>query len=198
VCRVTYSGVHGKAGKEVTRLADSKVDSGVKEDANRLMEAIVDESGGKLNKPVALGGQDSDEEGAADRAGFTSDHTQRDVALNYLLDQGYVQTDENGMGYRLTIAGSDYVREELRPTPASEERTGMQDKSQRQLMTLIATVVSLGISTPITNYISEQIPERRGIKDDLLEAFLEGVVRAISMFAASLVVRQIAYRKGDS
>jgi hypothetical protein len=162
------------------------------------MEAIFDESGGKFNQPVALGGQDSDQEGAADRAGFTSDHTQRDVALKYLLDQGYVQPDENGMGYRLTLAGSDYVREELRPTPASEERSGMQDKSQRQLVTLIATIVSLGISTPITNYIAEQIPERRGIKDDLLEAFLQGLVRAISMFAASLVVRQIAIRRSNS
>ncbi|MGB3635403.1 MAG: hypothetical protein WA982_15280, partial [Rubrobacteraceae bacterium] len=127
----------------------------------------------------------------------TTDHTQRDVALNYLLDQGYVQVDEDGMGYRLTLVGSDYVREELRPTPVSEERSSMQDKRQRQLVTLIATVVSLVISTPITNYIAEQIPERRGIKDDLLEAFLQGLVRAISMFVASMAVRQIANRQGD-
>ncbi len=178
-------------------MANGKTDSGVKEDANRLIEAFFDEAGGKLTQPVALGGQDAEQDGAAERAGFTTDHTQRDVALNYLLDQGYVQADEDGMGYRLTLAGSDYVREELRPTPASDERSSMQDKRQRQLMTLVATVVSIAISTPITNYVSEQIPERRGIKDDLLEAFLEGVVRAISMFAASLVVRKIAFQQSD-
>ncbi len=178
-------------------MANGKVDSGVKEDANRLIEAFFDEAGGKLTDPVTLGGQDTDQDGAADRAGFTTDHTQRDVALNYLLDQGYLQADESGTGYRLTLAGSDYVREELRPTPASSERSGMQDKRQRQMMTLIATIVSIFISTPITNYVSEQIPERRGIKDDLLEAALEGVVRALSMLAASLAVRQIAGRKGN-
>lgn len=178
-------------------MAGSKLDSGVKEDANRLLEAFFDEAGGKLTQPVPLGGQDVEQDGASERAGFTTDHTQRDVVLNYLLDQGYVQTDEDGMGYRLTLAGSDYVREELRPTPVSEERSGMQDKRQRQLVTLIATLVSLGISQPITNYIAEQIPERRGIKDDLLEALLQGVVRAISMFVAAMAVRQIAKRLGD-
>ena len=172
--------------------------SGVQEKAMRLLEAFHDASGGKLNDSVPLGGTDTDEDGAAERAGFTSDHLERDVALNYLLNQGYVQLDDDGTGYRLTVPGLDYARQEVKPTEVeSEERSGLQDKRQRQLMTLISTVVSLFISTPITNYISEQIPERRGIKDDLLEAFLEGLVRAVSMFVAGLAVRQIAFRRGD-
>lgn len=184
-------------------MANSKTESSVREDADRLVEAFYDEAGGKLNRPVTLGGEDAEQEGAAERAGFTSDHLQRDAALNYLLDRGYVQADENGAGYRLTLAGSDYVREDLRPTPANpakqatEERNGMQDKTQRRLLTLGATVVALLISQPITNYVAEQIPERRGIKDDLLEALLQGLVRAVSIFVASMVVRQIAYRRGD-
>lgn len=71
----------------------------------------------------------------------------------------------------------------------------MTDKRQRQLVTLISLVLATVISQPITNYIAEQIPERRGIKDDLLEAALQGLVRAVSIFGASLVVRQIAGRK---
>lgn len=179
-------------------LANGKTDSGVKEEANRLLEAFYEEAGGKLNRSVPLGGEDSEQNGASERAGFTSDYAQRDAALNYLLDQEYLQADEDGMGYRLTLAGSDYVREDLRPTPVSDERSGMQDKTQRQMLTLISTVVALGISQPITNYIAEQIPERRGIKDDLLEAFLQGLVRAISIFAASMLVRQIASRRNSS
>lgn len=179
-------------------VAYSKVDSGLKEDANRLLEAFYDEAGGKLTDPVPLGGEDANQEGASERAGFTSDHLQRDPALNYLLDQGYIKTGENGMGYRLTLPGSDYVREELRPTPAANERRGMDDQTQRRLLTLGATIVALAISQPITNYVAEQIPERRGIKDDLLEAFLQGVVRAISIFLASLAVRQIAVRRGGN
>lgn len=73
----------------------------------------------------------------------------------------------------------------------------MEDKSQRRMLTLVSTVVALVISQPITNYVAEQIPERRGIKDDLLEAFLQGVVRSASIVVASLVVRQIAYRRGS-
>ena len=173
-------------------------DSRVEENAMRLLEAFHDASGGKLNESVPLGGSDTEEDGAADRAGFTEDHTERNVALNYLLGQGYVQPDDDGTGYRMTVSGLDHAREVVKPTEVeSEERSGLQDKSQRQLMTLISTVVSIGISTPITNYISEQIPERRGIKDDLLEAFLEGLVRAISMFVAGLAVRQIAFRRGQ-
>lgn len=162
----------------------------------RLLEAFYDASVGKLNESVPLGGSDAEEDGAAERAGFTADHTERDVALSYLLDQGYVQPADDGTGYRLTVSGLDHAREQVKPTPVgSEERSSLQDKSQRQLLTLISTVVALLISQPITNYIAEQIPERRGIKDDALEAFLQGLVRAISIFVASLAVRQIANRR---
>ncbi|MGF1471576.1 MAG: hypothetical protein ACFB50_07540 [Rubrobacteraceae bacterium] len=178
-------------------MANGKVDSGLTEEANRLLEAFYDEAGGKLTDPVPLGGEDEEESGAAERAGLTSDHAQRDTALNYLLNQGYLQADENGMGYRLTLAGSDYVRDELKPTPVSEVRSGMDDQTQRRLLTLFSTIVALAISQPITNYIAEQIPERRGIKDDALEALLQGVVRAISIFVASLVVRKVAGRWGS-
>lgn len=169
-------------------------DSSIEENAVRLLAAFHDLAGGKLNIPVSVGGPDSEEDGAADRAGANWDATERDVALRYLLDQGYVQAGDTGSGYTLTYEGLERAREYL-GLAGSEERSGMSDKRQRQLMTLISLVVATVISQPITNYIAEQIPERRGIKDDLLEAALQGLVRAIAIFGASLAVRQIAGRR---
>ena len=169
-------------------------DSGTKKKALRLLTAFHDLAGGKLDISVPLGGPDSADDGAADRVGNNWDDTERDVALRYLLDQGYLRTDGAGTGYTLTYQGLERAREQL-GLAGNEERSGMTDKRQRQLMTLISLVLATLISQPITNYIAEQIPERRGIKDDLLEAALQGLVRAIAIFAASLVVRQIAGRR---
>ncbi len=156
--------------------------------------AFHDLAGGKLDIPVPVGGSDSEEEGAADRVGANWDATERDVALRYLLDQGYVRGGDTGSVYTLTYQGLERAREHPGLT-GTGEGGGMTDKRQRQLMTLVSLILATIISQPITNYIAEQIPERRGIKDDLLEAALQGLVRALSIFGASLVVRQIAGRR---
>jgi hypothetical protein len=44
----------------------------------------------------------------------------------------------------------------------------------------------------VSRFIAEKIPERRGVKDDLTEAALQGVVRTIAFFTASLLVRRLA------
>ncbi len=61
-------------------------------------------------------------------------------------------------------------------------------------MRLMSTATALVMSQPITDYIAEQLPERRGTKDDLLEAAIQGLVWAASIFAASLIVRRITNR----
>ena len=38
----------------------------------------------------------------------------------------------------------------------------------------------------------EKIPERRGIRDDVTGAVLQGLVRAVALTLASVIVRQIA------
>ena len=63
------------------------------------------------------------------------------------------------------------------------------------MMTLLAIGIAMGLSQPVSNYIEEQIPERRGIRDDLLEAVLQGLVRMTAFFLASVAVRQLAGRK---
>ena len=44
-------------------------------------------------------------------------------------------------------------------------------------------------------FVSEQIPERRGTRDDVLEAVIKGGTRAVALIVASLVVKQLAARR---
>ena len=68
----------------------------------------------------------------------------------------------------------------------------MDDKTQKRVQTLLAIVIAMGLSRPVNKFIDEQIPERRGAKDDLLEAALQGAVRMAAFFAASFLVRKLA------
>ena len=68
----------------------------------------------------------------------------------------------------------------------------MSDQTQRRLLTVLAIAIAMVLTRPVSRYIEEEIPERRGIKDDLVEAALQGLVRAAAFFAASLLVRRLA------
>lgn len=86
--------------------------SGVEESAMRLLGAFYDLSGGKLTEPVFLGGVDSPpNEGAANAAGLDFGSTELDVALRYLIDQGYVEEADDPDNYKITVPGMDKARE---------------------------------------------------------------------------------------
>jgi len=83
------------------------------------------------------------------------------------------------------------MRVALSNTPG-ERRWHVSEQTQRRLLSGLAIGLSLVLTRPINRFIDEQIPDRRGIGDDLTEAALKGLVRAVSIFAASVVVRQLA------
>jgi hypothetical protein len=86
--------------------------SGVEERAMRLLGAFYNLSGGKPTDPVPLGGPDSPPtEGAANAAGMDLGSTELDVALQYLLDQGYVDQADEPDAYKITVPGIDKARE---------------------------------------------------------------------------------------
>jgi hypothetical protein len=68
----------------------------------------------------------------------------------------------------------------------------MDDQAQKRLMTVLSIVIGMILARPINNFIDEQIPERRGIGDDIKEAALQGLVRMAAIFVASVIVRRIA------
>ena len=173
-------------------LAGEGSTSGVEEDAWRLLGAFYDLSGGKITQPVPLGGAGMP--GAAQRADFDPESTECDIAVRYLVDQGYIEPRGAASEYVIMVAGFDRVRE-MRglggPTPAAG-RDRMSDKTQKRLLTLLSIGISIGLSQPLTRFIEDEVPERRGIRDDVTEAILKGLVRAVALTLASVIVRQIA------
>ncbi len=67
----------------------------------------------------------------------------------------------------------------------------MSDKAQKRLLRILALVIAAGLSRPLGNTVVD-VPEQRGIKDDIKEAALEGAVRMTSLFVASVFVRRLA------
>lgn len=70
----------------------------------------------------------------------------------------------------------------------------MSDKNQRLLVTGISVILSQVLARPLTRFIGEQIPERRGVRDDIAEAVLKGTTRMAAYFIASVLVRKLASR----
>lgn len=169
--------------------------SGVEEDAWRLLGAFYDFSGHSPLKPVPVGEPNSPpNESVAKAAGLEPGTPECDVAVRYLLNGGYVKETETPSEYTIAVGGIEKVREMrgLDNPASSEGGNRMSDQTQRRLLTVLAIGLAMILTRPLNRYIAEQIPERRGIKDDLTEAALQGVVRATAFFVASLVVRQIA------
>lgn len=169
--------------------------SGLEETALRLLGAFHDLSGGKLTESVPVGGPERPGEGAAPRVGLDPDSTECDEALRYLVNQGYLEPATSG--YTITVAGVDRARElrGISSPGAPQERSGMSDQTQKRLMTVLAIGISLVVSQPLTRFIGEQIPERRGIRDDVMEAILKGAARTVALVVASVLVRQLASRR---
>jgi hypothetical protein len=114
--------------------------------------------------------------------------------VRYLLNQGYIKETDAPSDYMITVEGIDRVREMRGLAEPASSRGGnqMSDKTQRRLLTLLAIAIAMGLTRPVSRFIAEEIPERRGVRDDLTEAALQGVVRATAFFAASLLVRRLA------
>ncbi len=68
----------------------------------------------------------------------------------------------------------------------------MSDQTQRRIVTMLAIAIAMGLTRPVDRFIDEQIPERRGVRDDLTEAALQGLVRMTAFFVASFLVRRLA------
>ena len=172
--------------------------SGIEDLAMRLLGGFYDLSGHEPTTPVSIGAPESPpNESAARAAGMEPGSTECAVAVRYLLNQGYVEKSDVPSEYAITVQGIDRVREMRGLVDPASSRGGnrMSDQTQRRLLTLLAITMAMVLTRPINNFVAEQIPERRGIRDDLTEAALQGLVRMVAFFAASLLVRQLAGRR---
>ena len=54
--------------------------------------------------------------------------------------------------------------------------------------------MSVALNRPLKSMISEAVPERRGVRDDVMEAILQGIARMAAVVVASVLVRWLASR----
>ena len=66
----------------------------------------------------------------------------------------------------------------------------MDDATQQRVITLVSAGIAYLISHQLTERFID-IPEERGIKDDVLEAVLKGATTATSTILASIIVRRM-------
>jgi hypothetical protein len=66
----------------------------------------------------------------------------------------------------------------------------MDDATQQRMITLAAAGIAYVISHQVTERFID-IPDRRGIRDDVLEAVLKGATTAASTILASILVRRL-------
>ena len=87
--------------------------SGIVEAAMQLLRAFYDLSGHNPTQPVALGTPEMPpSDSAAKVAGMELGTSELDVALRYLLDQGYINQADVSSTYTITVLGIEKVREE--------------------------------------------------------------------------------------
>jgi hypothetical protein len=87
--------------------------SGTEDMAMRLLGAYYDLCGHNPTQPVALGAPEMPpSDSAAKVAGMELGTSELDVALRYLLDQGYIKQADVSSTYTITVLGIVKVREE--------------------------------------------------------------------------------------
>ena len=70
----------------------------------------------------------------------------------------------------------------------------MSHQTQKMLLTGMTVLMSVALNRPLKSMISEAVPERRGVRDDVMEAILQGIARMAAVVVASVLVRWLASR----
>ena len=90
--------------------------SGIEDSAMRLLGAFYDLSGHNPVVPISIGTPDSTaNDSAAKAAGIEPGSTECDVAVRYLLNQGYLKESDEPSAYIITVTGIEKVRESRSP-----------------------------------------------------------------------------------
>jgi hypothetical protein len=85
--------------------------SGIEDSAMRLLGAFYDLSGHNPIVSIPIGSPESTaNESAAKAAGIEPGSTECDVAVRYLLNQGYVKETDDPSKYTITVMGIEKIR----------------------------------------------------------------------------------------
>ena len=71
----------------------------------------------------------------------------------------------------------------------------MGDKAQQRLSSLLVLVTFVALQIPLKKRVAELIPGRRGPREDVAEALVQGAARMSAVVIASTLVRGLANRR---
>ena len=71
----------------------------------------------------------------------------------------------------------------------------MDDQTQQRLETLLAAAIGMGLSRLVAErFITDAVPEQRGLKDDVVRAILRAGTTATAAVIASVIIGWVARR----
>ena len=71
----------------------------------------------------------------------------------------------------------------------------MDEQTQQRLETLLATGIGFGLTRLVAErFITDLVPEQRGLKDDVVRAVMRAGTTATSGVLASVIIRWVARR----
>lgn len=68
----------------------------------------------------------------------------------------------------------------------------MDDKRQTQLLTVLSIAIFEGLKAPLSKLLTAKVPEKRGAREDAMDAVLQAVARMVAVMIASGLIRQLA------
>ncbi len=72
----------------------------------------------------------------------------------------------------------------------------MDEQTQQRLESLLATGIGMGLIRLVAErFITDLVPEQRGLKDDIFRAILRAGTTATSAVLASVIIRWVAQRR---
>jgi hypothetical protein len=75
------------------------------------------------------------------------------------------------------------------------EGSSMDDQTQQRLETLLATGIGMALTRLVAErFITDLVPEKRGLKDDFVRAFMRSGTTATAAILASVIIRWVARR----
>lgn len=70
----------------------------------------------------------------------------------------------------------------------------MNEETQKRIITMTSTALAGLLASKLADRLI-QVPEERGVKDDIKEAFLKAGFSLVSTVVASIIIRQIMGRR---
>ncbi|QIN78672.1 hypothetical protein GBA65_09240 [Rubrobacter marinus] len=68
----------------------------------------------------------------------------------------------------------------------------MGDNAQKRLLSLLVLATFITLQIPLKRLVKELVPGRRGPKEDVAEALVQGTARVAAVILASTIIRGLA------